>query len=328
MTSSFSSNHVPSRQAMLLSVLCGLVLIYSFTRLSSRSSDISILRSDCSWLYEIESHESKHDNPEEHFSQSTQDSILHHLFQHLGHANKYYVEFGFGYAGTQISDEIMANMGLNTERMRRNGWRGVLFDADLESATFNVVKAILTPDNIVELFLNAKVPFDLDYLSIDVDSIDLWLLLAIIDRSSSPYRPRVISMEHNANFAPDMMISMGPAWHPWTRGTVYGASAAAINYVATQHGYTMIYVMRTLDLFLVRNDVLNPSCPTPPSFQALTAGKLPNKDAHKLCAEEDLERLVDVPAYFAKPDNVSYANTLARNAVRRLGSDWGIHICK
>ena len=43
-----------------------------------------------------------------------------------------------------------------------------------------MVKATLTEANIAQTFEAAKVPHDVDYVSIDVDSIDFWLLKGLI----------------------------------------------------------------------------------------------------------------------------------------------------
>ena len=43
-----------------------------------------------------------------------------------------------------------------------------------------------------------------DYLSVDVDSTDLWLVEAVM---MSAYRPRVISSEFNPNFPYDYAIA-------------------------------------------------------------------------------------------------------------------------
>ena len=51
----------------------------------------------------------------------------------------------------------------------------------------------VTPDNIIELFQQLKVPKEFDVLSIDVDSFDYWVW-----RSLTAYRPRVVVIEYNS----------------------------------------------------------------------------------------------------------------------------------
>ena len=58
---------------------------------------------------------------------------------------------------------------------------------------------MLSEENIVEHFVAAGTPRDVDYVSIDVDSIDVWLLRALL---LGDYRPRILSVEFNPNFGP------------------------------------------------------------------------------------------------------------------------------
>jgi hypothetical protein len=57
----------------------------------------------------------------------------------------------------------------------------------------------LSSANIVSLFEKYKVPLEADYVSIDIDSTDLWVFRAIL--ASKKFRPRVFSVEYNANLA-------------------------------------------------------------------------------------------------------------------------------
>ena len=135
--------------------------------------------------------------------------------------------------------ENLKSSGLNTLHLRQSGWSGVYFDTDLHSVEFNVTQATLTPENVVQQFLASSISLDVDYVAIDVDSVDLWLLHAQIGEKS-PYRPRLISVEFNINFAAGMLVSMEKEWHAWTQRSICGASAGVINYAAKLHGYTQI----------------------------------------------------------------------------------------
>jgi hypothetical protein len=316
---------------MILCTSVGILLLYSsnfpqqtgvscFSRPSTlkteRIAHDGIQRRDCAWLKSFEA------NQEKIYSQGVQDGILRHIFTHLGTTNKIFAEFGFGYS-EEITKEVYDNMLLNTANLRYAGWQGVYFDAILESKEFNVRKATLTSENIVSHFLDAGIPYDVDYVSIDVDSIDIWLLKSILE---SCYWPRVISVEYNVHFAPDMLISMENKWHPWTQRNIYGASAAAINYLAALHNYTTVHIMEnSLDMFLVRNDLLEGCEATP--FHDLAVGKMP-ASVHEACIEEDIARIVDVPSILSYPDDYESANNNARDALIRLRTHYNMNICK
>merc|ERR1719353_1376590 len=153
------------------------------------------------------------------YSQGTQDGILKLIFDHIVAKNMFFVEFGFGYEGRKITDEVMDGVGLNTRLLSKLGWHGVYFDAQISEPKFNITKAVLTETNIGSHFKAQGVPIDVDYVSIDVDSVDLWLMKGMI---SNGYKPRVFTVEMNPNFPPDMQITSQKQWHKWTGHTIYG----------------------------------------------------------------------------------------------------------
>lgn len=205
------------------------------------------------------------------------------------------MEFGFGYKKglKEITDTILDEMALNTRKLSREGWHGTYFDAVFSSKRFHVVKAILTEANIVENFAQASVPYDVDYMHIDVDSVDVWLLRSVL---LSKYRPRVFSIEYNSNYPPTEAITNERRWHPYGGHNVYGASALAIHLVANSLGYTLVHVMRSLeDMFFIRNDIIQMHCDmtTIPSFLD-QAAFLPQQ-FHSKCNRQDLLIIVDLP---------------------------------
>jgi len=228
------------------------------------------------------------------YSQDTQDGILQNIFKHVGTTNKFFVEFGFGYEGRNITEEVMdhAAMGLNTRLLAKQGWKGLYFDAEISAPAFGVVKALLTESNIGQTFEAQSVPKDVDYISVDVDSVDYWLLSGLL---RAGYKPRVLSTEFNANFPADALITFQPEWHAWTHRKVYGASAGALNKLASEHGYVPVMIMSTLDMFFVRRDVLEQHCDmaSVPSFAHLSSF-LPRPTPHRPCQKEDVSRMLDV----------------------------------
>lgn len=185
----------------------------------------------------------------------------------------------------------MQNAGLNTRLLREQGWNVTYFDALVSDRTVGIRKVVLTEGNIVQAFKDAGVPQDVDYVSIDVDSVDVWLLHALLKQ----YKPRVISVEFNRNFLHWMRLTHQRHWRPWTKRSIYGASAGAINHVASINGYKMVHMMPNgMDVFFVRLDVLKTHCvmETLPNFFEQTKGIL-GKRMHPTCVERDLTRLVD-----------------------------------
>jgi hypothetical protein len=184
------------------------------------------------------------------YSQGNQDGILEYIFDNIGTTNRNYVEFGFN---SPVHD---VGTGSNTYHLYENGWRGLLLDGDYENDAINLKKEWITSDNIVSIFDKYEVPLEIDYLSIDIDSTDLWILHAIL--SSRKYRPRVISVEYNSQFA---MNSFTTCLNTtvWDGFRLLGASFGALQMVGHLHGYSVVAVVKYLDIFLVRNDLLRGS---------------------------------------------------------------------
>ncbi len=63
-------------------------------------------------------------------------------------------------------------------------------DGGFEVPEINLHKHMITSENIISLFDLYNVPLEMDYLSIDLDSIDIYIFKTVI--SSKKYRPRVI----------------------------------------------------------------------------------------------------------------------------------------
>lgn len=128
-------------------------------------------------------------------------------------------------------------------------------------------------------------------MSIDVDSVDLWLLHALVGEGS-PYRPRIISIGYNANFAPDMLVSMEREWHAWTiKVSLWSSRWRNQLHYSNLQGYTPIYVMASkLDMFLLRDDILKKKCKHPPTFAHFPFVPGLPKRIYRLCHYDDLDR--------------------------------------
>ena len=196
-------------------------------------------------------------------SQGGQEARLHQIFATIGVLNKSYVEFG--YQGRSTS---------NTFALWKEGWNGLLLDGDPRWASksdggeTNLHRVKVTSRSIVRLFRRYDVPLKVDYVSIDIDSFDLWVLRALL---GSEYRPRVLTVEYNSNFPWDAgqlafpdpeVMRVPPRFQKWGGNCYMGSSAAALHAVAREHRYS---VPRP-----------RPSTPTPTSVPISTPTPRPN----------------------------------------------------
>lgn len=185
------------------------------------------------------------------YSQSYQDELLEIIFENVGTINSipFCVEFGFN------SANLTGGSGVNVARLiLERGWNYLLLDGNHENPEINLYRYFLTSSNICDIFKKHNVPSRPEYISIDVDSTDLWLFKALIKE----YRAMIYSVEYNSNFPIEKAITFpddpNEVWHI-DRG--YGASLKALAMVAKVHDYSLLWVVPYLDAFFIRNDLID-----------------------------------------------------------------------
>lgn len=195
------------------------------------------------------------------YSQSDEDGIIAEIFRRLDVSAGSFCEIGVG-----------DGLECNTLYLLHKGWRGAWVEADpdrqapietkfgdlMRSERLAVAIGYATPDNVDELLANILQsidvdPADLDFLSIDVDGMDIYLLEAL------SHRPKVICIEYNAKFPPP--LSKKPVFdgsYTWGGTDYMGSSLVALNDAARGKGYTLVATNITgVNAFFVRSDLLN-----------------------------------------------------------------------
>ncbi|GAB5561949.1 MAG: hypothetical protein SynsKO_35960 [Synoicihabitans sp.] len=185
------------------------------------------------------------------YSQSYQDELLEVIFENIGtrNASPFCVEFGFN------STSLVRGSGANVSRLiLERDWDSLLLDGGFENEEINLFKHFLTSSNICEFFRKYNVPSEPEYVSIDVDSTDLWLFKAVVEE----YRAMVFSVEYNSHFPFDAAITFpNDPTEISQNDRGYGASLKALNIVAEANGYSLLWVVPPLDAFFIRNDLID-----------------------------------------------------------------------
>lgn len=237
-----------------------LILLMSLAPISlsvalSRSNASRSLRAEggcfnaAEWLSEFKNSPLK--NSRVH-SQGNQDGVLASLFdaKNLGTTNRKFAEFGFP------DDSFSTSYGNGRHLIDSLEFSpALLLDGAKENLRIHLHKHFLTKENVVGIFDQYAVPHELDYMSVDIDSCDLWLFWSL----TSKYRPRVVTVEYNSNYAlGDFTTQKCEPGKPyvWKGDNIYGSSLSAINLAAEHRGYRAVYVTPKLDIFLVRSDLL------------------------------------------------------------------------
>jgi hypothetical protein len=185
------------------------------------------------------------------FSQDGQDGVLQYIFNHIGIKNRSFVEFGFN-GPTYAHDS-----GANSNFLHQSGWTGLLLDGANDNPAINLHKTWVDPKTIVSVFDKHHVPEELDYLSIDIDSTDLWTFRSIV--SSSKYRPRVVSVEYNSNYPLESTLCNIGNGYQWSVDRLFGTALLPLKLVGDEFSYSLVNVVSYLDAIFVRNDLLNGS---------------------------------------------------------------------
>jgi len=202
-------------------------------------------------------------NEKKIYSQGKQDGIIEYIINNIEIKNKFCVEFGYD------SNDLTGGYGPNTTNLILNhNWDYLLLDGNNNNEKIKLHKHFLTKDNICDIFEKYNVPLEPGYISIDVDSTDLWLMNAILQK----YKPSFLSVEFNSNIPIDYAITFPPSdENGWTYDKIYGASLKALNIVGQKYDYTLIYagignISTHYDSFFVRNDLIV-NCQGRPSLE-------------------------------------------------------------
>eukprot|EP01125_Pyxidicula_operculata_P017871 TRINITY_DN6306_c0_g1_i4.p1 TRINITY_DN6306_c0_g1~~TRINITY_DN6306_c0_g1_i4.p1 ORF type:complete len:315 (-),score=36.62 TRINITY_DN6306_c0_g1_i4:25-969(-) len=237
-------------------------------------------------------------------SQGRQDGCISYIFNIIGTTDKYYIEFGFD------ADDYEGGIGPNTKQLYLNGWNGLLLDGGHDNPSINLHKHFITPENIVELFKMYSVPEEFDYLSVDIDSPDVFILEAIF---KGGYRPRVVTGEFNVHYK-DKAWTMTPA-HAWSkRDCLYGSGAKVYYLMAKKYGYSMVGWVDGLDVFLIRDDILQEHGQVPPEWESFHF-EVVNIGFHPKCQDLPNAKLVYDYEVYESTGDMQLAHAAVRGNV-------------
>ena len=186
------------------------------------------------------------------YSQNEEDGITLALLAAAGVQSRTFVEIGSGQSGGNS-----AVLALDL------GWSGLMVEAHrpharkLRTLMGANPKVTVLCERVSSAGLNAMLKAqhltgELDFMSIDIDSIDYWLLDALKQVS-----PRVLVMEYNAHFGPRRAVTLPDADLPSVRPKGYfGASLAALEKRARGKGYRLVLCEESgVNAYFLRHDV-------------------------------------------------------------------------
>jgi hypothetical protein len=173
------------------------------------------------------------------FSQNGEDGILTEIFRRIGPKSRLFVETGVG--------DGLEN---NTVYLLTQGWRGGWIEGDstsvqkirrhfhrlLAKGDLALLHRFVTAENVESLLAELGTPPEFDLLSLDLD-LNTYHVWKAIRR----FQPRVVAVEYNATFPPDMqwVIDYSPD-AVWNNTARFGASLKAYERLAEAMGYALV----------------------------------------------------------------------------------------
>lgn len=189
-------------------------------------------------------------------SQHGEDGVIAKIFEVIGKKNRWCVEFG-AWDGKHLSNTWTL--------IQQQNWSAVLIEGDEERAERLIASYANRPDVFAmqgwisdqtpldSLLAKTPIPKDFDLLSVDIDGDDYWVWQA-----STAYRPRVVVVETNPTFGPD--IHFIPQ-----KGNHFGASMRAMVELGQDKGYELVAYTNINCIFVVKEefkklDITDNSC--------------------------------------------------------------------
>jgi len=178
------------------------------------------------------------------YSQFGEEPLWDFIFKNIGTTNKFLVDFGAGGLGCKMS---------NSRYFMEQGWSGLRMDGEPDPDT-DIKQEFITQENIVSLFEKYNVPLEFDFLSIDIDGNDYWVLKKILE----VYSPRFIVAEFNGTIAPteSRAIKYNPT-HQWGNDDYYGFSFESGKKLAEAFDYSIVFQLHSTNMYFIRKDLIN-----------------------------------------------------------------------
>lgn len=186
------------------------------------------------------------------FSQNQEDGMIAEVFRRIGTASKRFIEFG-----------IENGLECNSTFLLLQGWSGTWIEGGRDGAEkaraafaaypIKVLNQYVTTDNADALMTELAGDQELDFLSIDTDTIDYWIWQAI-----KTVKPRLVVIEYNASWPPHIRktVANDPQMR-WDGTNFSGASLGALVALGREKGYSLVGCsLAGVNAFFVRDDLV------------------------------------------------------------------------
>ncbi len=187
------------------------------------------------------------------FSQNGEDGVIAEVMRRTGTEHRHFVEFGIG-EGVEGNCVFLADV---------LGWHGLFIEASTSAypalrhryegrPDVTTMHAVVSAENVEQLLADARVPTDVDVVSIDIDGNDYWVWEAL-----AAFTPRLVVIEYNG--ALPLGSTLVQPYDPgasWEATDYFGASLGALEHLGAEKGYFLAHTdLSGTNAFFVREDL-------------------------------------------------------------------------
>ena len=172
--------------------------------------------------------------------------------------NGFFVDIGAGDGGTSSNTEFLAlNETWKGLSIEMNDTKFVTLCERQPRTEHTKLRLRITPHNVIDIFEKWNVPNHIDFLSIDIDGYDYYVLAKILEN----YSVGVIEAEINEKipYPVKFTVQYGDDYE-WQGNHFYGMSIAKLEELMKTAGYTIIELLQ-INAFCVKDDILGKNTP-------------------------------------------------------------------
>jgi hypothetical protein len=178
------------------------------------------------------------------YSQAHEECYIQHILNNIPSKNKFILELG-AWDAVHLSNTKYFIDELNYDAL--------LIDGDNHGNSV-VKEHFITKENILGILEKYECPKEFDFLCIDLDGNDIYILDEILTK----YKPLLIVAEFNPIFqhSESVAIEYNDS-HTWDIDNYYGFSFSAGLAMAKKNGYTCIFQNDNLNMYFIENSLVD-----------------------------------------------------------------------
>lgn len=207
--------------------------------------------------------------------------ILRKIFDHATDYEPFAVEFGQRKLGGGTIGPFAREKGWGVLNLDSKTCEPFVFARhEGTGAPWLLARHHITPSNITRLFHKYQVPERPACVTIDIDGMDYWVMLALL----GAFKPALLIVEYNRHIPVGVSVSLElNEAHVYDSSKNYGASLSALGNLAAREGYRLVHVHGPLNLYFLRGDIELPES-LYPRYQEI--------------GQKELDQISDVDAFY------------------------------